>query len=130
LLALLLVGAAVLIGWRFNHDQALATARAAQGGVLLPTRCGLIEYQDQATSFPLLVVLGSGCGHDQGMAFARTLARHGVRVIAMSRFGYLGTPIRAWVSDLKSDDRLLCSWQSQTANFNFGHGLVIRPSRR
>jgi len=36
--ALGLVVALVLIGWRFNRDMVLATARAAQGGVLLPTR--------------------------------------------------------------------------------------------
>jgi pimeloyl-ACP methyl ester carboxylesterase len=90
-----LVGVVVLIGWRFNRDLALATARAAQGGVLLPTRCGPIEYQDAGTGVPLLVVHGSGGGHDQGMAFAGTLARQGVRVVAMSRFGYLGTPMPA-----------------------------------
>jgi hypothetical protein len=83
-----LVGAVVLIGWRFNRDLALATARAAQGGVLLTTGCGPIEYLEAGTGVPLLVVHGSGGGHDQGMAFAGTLARQGVRVIAMSRFGY------------------------------------------
>jgi pimeloyl-ACP methyl ester carboxylesterase len=92
-LGLGLLGAVVLIGWRFSRDVALATARAAQGGVLLTTRCGPIEYQEAGTGFPLLVVHGSGGGHDQGMAFAGTLARQGVRVIAMSRFGYLGTPM-------------------------------------
>jgi pimeloyl-ACP methyl ester carboxylesterase len=39
------------------------------------------------------VVHGSGGGHDQGMALAAPLAQQGVRVIAMSRFGYLRTPI-------------------------------------
>ncbi|HOF51690.1 MAG TPA: alpha/beta fold hydrolase [Rhodoferax sp.] len=108
LLALLLVGAAVLIGWRFNHDLALATARAAQGGVLLPTRCGLVEYQQAGTGVPLLVVHGSGGGHDQGMAFAGTLARHGVRVIAMSRFGYLGTPMPSDASVAAQADAHVC----------------------
>ena len=35
---------------------------------------------------------GSGGGHDQGMAWAKPLAQQGVRVIAVSRFGYLRTP--------------------------------------
>lgn len=56
--------------------------------MLLPTRCGPIEYQEAGAGVPLLVVHGSGGGHDQGMAFAGTLDQHGVRVIAMSRFGY------------------------------------------
>jgi 2-hydroxy-6-oxonona-2,4-dienedioate hydrolase len=37
------------------------------------------------------MIHGSGGGHAQGMAFARPLTQHGVRVIAMSRFGYLRT---------------------------------------
>ena len=103
-----LVGAVVLIGWRFNRDLALASARAAQGGVLLTTRCGPIEYQEAGTGVPLLVVHGSGGGHDQGMAFAGTLARQGVRVIAMSRFGYLGTPMPADASAAAQADAHVC----------------------
>jgi 2-hydroxy-6-oxonona-2,4-dienedioate hydrolase len=103
-----LVGAVVLIGWRFNRDLALATARAAQGGVLLRTRCGPIEYQEAGTGVPLLVVHGSGGGHDQGMAFAGALARQGVRVIAMSRFGYLRTPMPADASAAAQADAHVC----------------------
>ena len=107
-LGLVLVGTVAMIGWRFNHDLALATARAAQGGVLLPTRCGPIEYQDVGAGVPLLVVHGSGGGHDQGMAFAGTLAQHGVRVIAMSRFGYLGTQMPADASATAQADAHVC----------------------
>ena len=39
LLALVPVGAVVLIGWRFNSDMERAQAHAVQGGVLLQTRC-------------------------------------------------------------------------------------------
>ena len=108
LAVLVLVGAGALIGWRFSHDMALATAHAAQGGKLLPTRCGPIEYQEAGTGVPLLVVHGSGGGHDQGMAFAGTLARHGVRAIAMSRFGYLGTPMPADASAAAQADAHVC----------------------
>ena len=107
-LGLVLVGTVAMIGWRFNHDLALATARAAQGGVLLPTRCGPIEYQDVGAGVPLLVVHGSGGGHDQGMAFAGTLAQHAVRVIAMSRFGYLGTQMPADASATAQADAHVC----------------------
>ena len=103
-----LVCAAGLIGWRFNRDLAIATARAAQGGVLLSTRCGPIDYQEAGAGVPLLVVHGSGGGHDQGMAFAGTLARHGVRVIAMSRFGYLRTPMPADASAAAQADAHVC----------------------
>lgn len=38
---------------------------------------------------------GSGGGFDQGMAFAAPLIAQGIRVVAMSRFGYLRTPMPA-----------------------------------
>ena len=108
LAVLCLVVAVLLIGWRFSRDMVLATGRAAQGGVLLPTRCGPIEYQEAGTGVPLLVVHGSGGGHDQGMAFAGRLAQQGVRVIAMSRFGYLGTPMPGDASAAAQADAHVC----------------------
>lgn len=108
LLALGLVGAVVLIGWRFNSDMAQARARAAAGAVLLQTRCGPIEIQEAGTGVPLLVVHGSGGGHDQGMAFAGALAKRGIRVIAMSRFGYLRTPMPADASATAQADAHVC----------------------
>lgn len=81
---------ATLLGMRqFNNDMQRALAHAAQGSVLLPTRCGPIEYQASGTGVPLLAVHGSGGGHDQGMALAAGLASQGIRVVAMWRFGYL-----------------------------------------
>jgi pimeloyl-ACP methyl ester carboxylesterase len=41
------------------------------------------------------MIHGAGGGHDQGMAFARPFASEGYRVIALSRFGYLGAPLPA-----------------------------------
>ena len=95
ILAAVLAGAAFLVGWRFSGDLERARAHAAQGSVLLPTRCGPIEVQEAGTGIPVLAVHGSGGGHDQGMAFAGALAQRGIRVIAMSRFGYLRTPMPA-----------------------------------
>jgi len=103
-----LLGAAALIGWRFNTDMRLARNHAAPGSLVLPTRCGPIEYQEAGVGAPLLAVHGSGGGHDQGMAFAGSLAGRGVRVIAMSRFGYLGTPMPAEASAEAQADAHLC----------------------
>jgi 2-hydroxy-6-oxonona-2,4-dienedioate hydrolase len=108
LLTLALAGAALLIGWRFDIDMQRARARAAQGSVLLQTRCGPIEYQEAGTGVPLLAVHGSGGGHDQGMAFAARLAVNGIRVIAMSRFGYLRTPMPADASATAQADAHVC----------------------
>ena len=108
LIALALIGAVLLIGWRFDRDMQRAHAHAARGSVLLQTPCGPIEYQEAGTGVPLLAVHGSGGGHDQGMAFAGSLATQGIRVIAMSRFGYLRTPMPADASAAAQADAHVC----------------------
>ena len=96
------------IAWRFNRDVKAASAVAAIGGVVVNTRCGPIEYQEAGTGVPLLMVHGSGGGHDQGMTFAGNLAQRGIRVIAMSRFGYLRTPMPADASPAAQADAHVC----------------------
>jgi pimeloyl-ACP methyl ester carboxylesterase len=100
--------AALLIWWCFDRDIQLATARVAHGSVRIATRCGPIEYQEAGTGVPLLAVHGSGGGYDQGMAFAGALAHQGIRVIAMSRFGYLRTPMPADASAAAQADAHVC----------------------
>ena len=107
-LALAAVSATLLVKWRFDDDMQRARAHAAQGSVLLATRCGPIEYQESGAGVPLLAVHGSGGGHDQGMAFAAGLASYGIRVIAMSRFGYLRTPMPADASAAAQADAHVC----------------------
>ena len=99
---------ALRVAWRFDIDMHRAHAHAAQGSVLLATRCGPIEYQESGSGVPLLAVHGSGGGHDQGMAFAGALASLDIRVIAMSRFGYLRTPMPADASAAAQADAHVC----------------------
>ncbi len=87
-----LVGSAFIYG-KFQHDLTEARAKATAGGTVVQTRCGPIEYQEAGQGLPVLVVHGAGGGHDQGMTFARPLVQRGFHVIAVSRFGYLGTPL-------------------------------------
>ena len=105
---IVLVVAASWIAWRFDSDIKVALAKSAQGSLLINTRCGPIEYQEAGTGMPLLMVHGSGGGHDQGMAFAGKLTQRGIRVIAMSRFGYLRTPMPADASPAAQADAHVC----------------------
>jgi pimeloyl-ACP methyl ester carboxylesterase len=105
---LALATAAVSIGWRFDRDMGLARDRVAHGSALIATRCGPIEYQEAGAGVPLLAVHGSGGGYDQGMAFAGALSHQGIRVIAMSRFGYLRTPMPADSSAAAQADAHVC----------------------
>jgi 2-hydroxy-6-oxonona-2,4-dienedioate hydrolase len=98
-LALALLCIAALVGWRFNRDLKLAQARAARGSLLVQTPCGQIEYQEAGSGTPLLAIHGSG---------ASALAQRGIRVIAMSRFGYLRTPMPADASAASQADAHLC----------------------
>lgn len=93
---------------RFQRDLAVAAARATEGSEIVDTRCGPIEVQRAGRGAPLLVVHGSGGGHDQGMAWAGGLAREGVAVIAVSRFGYLRTPRPADASPEAQADAHVC----------------------
>ena len=96
------------IAWRFDIDINAASAKAAHDSILIATRCGPIEYQEAGTGTPLLMVHGSGGGHDQGMAFAHNLTQRGIRVIAMSRFGYLRTPMPVDSSPAAQADAHVC----------------------
>jgi pimeloyl-ACP methyl ester carboxylesterase len=93
---------------RFERDLVIAAERAAKGSEMVNTRCGPIEVQQAGDGIPLLMIHGSGGGHDQGMAWARPLVQHGVRVIAMSRFGYLRTPRPADASPEAQADAHVC----------------------
>jgi 2-hydroxy-6-oxonona-2,4-dienedioate hydrolase len=57
---------------------------------------------------PLLAIHGSGGGYDQGMAFAAPLVARGISVIAMSRFGYLRSPMPADASAEAHADAFVC----------------------
>jgi pimeloyl-ACP methyl ester carboxylesterase len=53
----------------------------------------LIEYAIAGEGPPVLLVHGAGGGYDQGLDLGEPLVARGLRVIAMSRFGYLRTPL-------------------------------------
>lgn len=106
-LALAATGAAWLRS-RYLRDLQTAAVAAAAGSRMVATACGPIEVQEAGAGSPLLVIHGSGGGHDQGMAFARPLAAQGLRVIAMSRFGYLRTPRPADASPEAQADAHAC----------------------
>ena len=80
---------------RYRRDIVPAFARISTGGQIAPSRCGPIEYAVTGEGPPVLVVHGAGGGFDQGLQLGEPLARAGFRVIAMSRFGYLRTPLPA-----------------------------------
>jgi pimeloyl-ACP methyl ester carboxylesterase len=77
----------------YRRDIRAARARIASGSLIAQTRCGQIEYAIVGEGLPVLMVHGAGGGYDQGLDIGAPLARNGLRIIAMSRFGYLRTPL-------------------------------------
>lgn len=84
----------------------MSRARAAVRGVgrIANTTAGPIEYAEKGAGRPLLSIHGAGGGYDQGLANVAELVGDGCRVIAPSRFGYLGTPIPADASPAAQAD--------------------------
>jgi pimeloyl-ACP methyl ester carboxylesterase len=94
-LAVALTAFMVFVVVPYDRDISEARTRVAAGGKVAKTRCGLIQYAETGEGAPLLVIHGAGGGFDQGLDFVESLAGKGFHVIAVSRFGYLGTPLPA-----------------------------------
>lgn len=92
----------------YRRDLRQAQERIATGSEIVQTPCGPIEYASAGTGKPVLVVHGAGGGFDQGMTFKDSLVARGFRVIAMSRFGYLRTPLPADASAEAQADAHAC----------------------
>ncbi len=94
LVALTTIGA-IIITRAYRLDIDAARQHAAADSHIVETPCGRIEYAAVGEGVPALVVHGAGGGFDQALYFAMPLTRRGFRIIAMSRFGYLRTPLAA-----------------------------------
>jgi 2-hydroxy-6-oxonona-2,4-dienedioate hydrolase len=76
---------------RYKQDLRRAYGRVSEGGALIETPCGSLQYTEWGEGAPMLIVHGAGGGYDQGEIFAKLIGGK-YRWIAPSRFGFLGTP--------------------------------------
>jgi pimeloyl-ACP methyl ester carboxylesterase len=109
---LIVLGAVVIalgaVTYVYQGDIQRARERVASGSQIANTSCGPIEYAVAGDGPPVLVVHGAGGGFDQGLDFGKPLAARGFRTIAMSRFGYLRTPLPADASPAAQADAHAC----------------------
>ena len=105
----LLLAAVVSVVTHLAYRRDLAAARERiTGSTVVVTPCGPIEYAVAGSGQPVLFVHGAGGGFDQGLAFGAPLVEYGYRLIAMSRFGYLRTPLPADASAAAQADAHAC----------------------
>ena len=98
----------MLVYYEYQSDMRRAYERIASGSQIAQTACGPIEYAVAGNGPPVLLVHGAGGGFDQGMEFGQALVANGFRVIAMSRFGYLHTPLPQDASPAAQADAHAC----------------------
>jgi pimeloyl-ACP methyl ester carboxylesterase len=79
---------------RFKKDLLKAKSRIAFAGLQIAhTRLGKIEYTIFGEGLPVLWVHGIVGGADQARITSQPLITKGFQIIAVSRFGYIGSPL-------------------------------------
>ncbi|WP_082906084.1 alpha/beta hydrolase [Bradyrhizobium centrolobii] len=104
LILAVLVGAGALVYWSYRAEIDNARTRIESGGRVISTALGAVQFAEFGRGMPLLSIHGAGGGYDQGLDIAADLVGSGYRVIAPSRFGYLGTPVPPDPSDAAQAD--------------------------
>lgn len=95
----MLVAGAVLVliaGWifvQYRSDLDAARRNLLAGSQVVQTTCGPVEYAVAGSGPAVLVIHGAGGGYSQVAPIVELLAASGFTAIAMSRFGYLRTPL-------------------------------------
>jgi pimeloyl-ACP methyl ester carboxylesterase len=75
---------------------------------IVETDCGPIEVAIRGEGEPVLVIHGISGGFDQGLGISQSSLGDGYKVIAPSRFGYLGTPMPANATPATQTDTYVC----------------------
>jgi pimeloyl-ACP methyl ester carboxylesterase len=100
ILTVLIVGFLSAAAWTGSHYWKQRTvARLNAGSKLLETARGVLEYailndQSDEPKLPILVIHGTPGGYDQGLVLSSYIFAQNQKVIAVSRPGYLRTPLR------------------------------------
>ncbi|MBS0124486.1 alpha/beta fold hydrolase [Thetidibacter halocola] len=104
--ALALLGAGHAHG-AFREARRQSDSRLFGQGSVIETRAGALEYAVAGEGPALMMIHGTGGGFDQGLLFAAALRRRGFRIVAPSRFGYLGSAFPDDASPARQADALV-----------------------
>lgn len=93
LMAGVLILAVAAVYLSYSAEISRMRARTESGGRIADTSIGRMEYAERGAGVALLSIHGAGGGYDQGLDNALDLVGEHFRIIAPSRFGYLGSAI-------------------------------------
>lgn len=109
ILAILVVLTTVFLYLPFRRDiQAAYQRLEAIERQTIQTACGSIEAAIRGQGEPVLISHGIAGGFDQGLGLAEAHLSEGMQAIAVSRFGYLGTPLPENASPAAQADAYIC----------------------
>jgi pimeloyl-ACP methyl ester carboxylesterase len=98
-LALLLAALALAVPYpRYHREMRAARARLLAQSSILHTPQGELEYSVAGDGPPVLALHGAGGGYDQGLWLGQMALGNGYKFVAVSRYGYLRSPIPAHAS--------------------------------
>jgi pimeloyl-ACP methyl ester carboxylesterase len=109
---------------RYQHGMSIARANLLVGSRVIQTPSGLLEYASLGDGYPVLIVHGAGGGYDQGFIIGEFIGDD-FRQIAISRFGYLRTPI----PDDASPGVMADAYADLLDELNIGKVAVLAMSR-
>jgi hypothetical protein len=96
---------------RYQTDmQAARELQRADGGRIIETAAGPIEYATYGEGPAVLLSHELLGGFNHGLVIARAQFGDGFRTLAVSRFGYLGTPMPADPSPAAQADAYAARW--------------------
>ncbi|MCK0508456.1 alpha/beta fold hydrolase [Aromatoleum anaerobium] len=104
----LLILAVGLMYVQYRSDLSAARRELRAGSQIAQTACGPVEYAVAGSGPAVLVIHGAGGGYSQVAAISELLATSGFQAIAMSRFGYLRTPLPVDASPSAQADAHAC----------------------
>jgi 2-hydroxy-6-oxonona-2,4-dienedioate hydrolase len=90
-----LAGATALAYVAYRKEIKAARQRVETGTQIVDSPFGPIEFAESGDGPAVLFIHGAGGGFDQGLDIGRAVLGDKYRIIAPSRFGYLGTPVPA-----------------------------------
>jgi 2-hydroxy-6-oxonona-2,4-dienedioate hydrolase len=91
--AVVAAGAAAFAYRSYRKEIKAAKQRVESGRQFIDSSRGPIEFGESGNGPAVFCIHGAGGGFDQGLDLGRAFLGDAYRVIAPSRFGYLGTPM-------------------------------------